>query len=39
MSFPLNIQPLVIEDDEGAKDAYKDIFDTSTLWMDVSKAK
>jgi len=28
MSFPLNIQPLVIEDDEGAKDAYKDIFDT-----------
>jgi CheY-like chemotaxis protein len=28
MSFPLNLQPLVIEDDEGAKDAYKEIFDT-----------
>lgn len=28
MSFPLNLQPLVIEDDEGAKDAYRDIFDT-----------
>src|SRR6266849_41866 len=28
MSFPLNLQPLVIEDDEGAKDAYREIFDT-----------
>jgi len=27
MSYPLTLQPLVIEDDEGAKDAYKGIFD------------
>jgi CheY-like chemotaxis protein len=28
MSYPLNLQSLVIEDDEGAKDAYKGIFET-----------
>lgn len=27
MSYPLTIQALVIEDDEGAKEAYKGIFD------------
>ncbi|MBZ5534065.1 MAG: phosphotransferase [Acidobacteriia bacterium] len=27
MSYPLTLQPLVIEDDEGAKDAYKGIFE------------
>ena len=27
MSYPLNLQPLVIEDDEGAKEAYHGIFD------------
>lgn len=27
MSYPLNLQPLVIEDDEGAKEAYQGIFD------------
>jgi CheY-like chemotaxis protein len=30
MSYPLILQPLVIEDDEGAKDAYKGIFDSIT---------
>jgi CheY-like chemotaxis protein len=28
MSFPLNLQPLIIEDDDGAKDAYVSIFET-----------
>jgi CheY-like chemotaxis protein len=28
MSYPLTLQSLVIEDDEGTKDAYKVIFDT-----------
>ena len=28
MSFPLNIQPLIIEDDEDAKDTYNGVFET-----------
>ncbi len=28
MSYPLILQPLVVEDDEGAKDAYEGIFET-----------